>query len=88
MLPQWNIPSWFIAPMKMAWFYEILFFEVVLKKVKYSIKDAMPVNISCIYYREWRKVIFSVVLGEFEIVYIFCCFFLFTIVVSVGKRLP
>ena len=40
--PQGNIASWFIAPMKKAWFYKRLFFEVVIvmvKDKKYTIKD-------------------------------------------------
>ena len=32
--PQWNIPSKFLAPMEKAWFYEILFFQVVIVMVK------------------------------------------------------
>ena len=32
--PQLNIPSWFIAPIEKAWFYERLFFEVVIVMVK------------------------------------------------------
>ena len=30
---QWNIPLWFIAPMEKAWFYERLFFEMVMVTV-------------------------------------------------------
>ena len=32
--PRWDIPSWFIAPMEKAWFYERLFFEVVIVMIK------------------------------------------------------
>ena len=32
--PQWNIPSLAIAPMQKAWFYERLFFKVVIVMVK------------------------------------------------------
>ena len=32
--PQLNIPSWLIAPMEKAWFYERLIFEVVIIMVK------------------------------------------------------
>ena len=32
--PQWNIPPWFIPPMEKTWFYERLFFEVVIAMVK------------------------------------------------------
>ena len=31
---QWNITPWFIAPMEKAWFYERLFFKVVIVLVK------------------------------------------------------
>ena len=34
--PQWNVTSWFIAPMAKAWFYERLFFEVVVFMVKHK----------------------------------------------------
>ena len=34
--PQWNVTSWFIAPMEKAWFYERLFFKVVVFMVKYK----------------------------------------------------
>ena len=33
---QWNILSWFIAPMEKAWFYDRLFFKVVIVMVKYK----------------------------------------------------
>ena len=32
--PQWNISSWFIAPMEKAWLYKRLFFEMVMVTVK------------------------------------------------------
>ena len=40
---RWNIPSQFIAPMKKPWFYERLFFEVIVmvkdKKIRYKRYD-------------------------------------------------
>ena len=30
---QWNIPLWLIAPMEKTWFYERLFFEMVMVTV-------------------------------------------------------
>ena len=32
--PQWSIPSWFVVSMEKAWFYERLFFKVVIVMVK------------------------------------------------------
>ena len=44
---QWNISSRFIAPIEKTWFYERLFFEVLIVMVKeYSIKDTMSIKIS------------------------------------------
>lgn len=37
---QWNIPQWFIDPVKRAWFYAILFFEVaILMVIQYKYKN-------------------------------------------------
>ena len=41
---QWNIPSWFIAPMKKTWFYKRFFFEVVMFMVKDKRKYNQNVN--------------------------------------------
>ena len=41
--PKWNKSPWFKAPMEKAWFYERLFFEMViawLKKILFSITAA------------------------------------------------
>ena len=47
---QLNIPSWFIVSMEKAWFYERLFFEVViiimLKDKKTQYKKTIPAKIS------------------------------------------
>ena len=34
--PQWNIPSYFIAPMEKAWFYEIIVMVKDKKKMPYK----------------------------------------------------
>ena len=45
---QWNIPTWFTSPIEKAWFYERLFFLVVIATVKdkkkYRIKDTMSIK--------------------------------------------
>ena len=48
---QWNIPSWFIAPMEKAWFYIIFSFEVVMVIVKIKEnKIKMSIKISFMHY--------------------------------------
>ena len=42
--PQWNLLSWFIAPMEKVLFYERLFFEVVIDIVK-DIKDTESIKL-------------------------------------------
>ena len=55
--PQWNIPSYFIAPMEKVWFSEILFFQVVIVMVKdkkrFTIKDTMTIKTSFVHYRNY-----------------------------------
>ena len=45
---QWNIPTRFTSPIEKAWFYERLFFLVVIATVKdkkkYRIKDTMSIK--------------------------------------------
>ena len=71
--PRWNIPSQFIDPMKKSWFYERLFFEVIVmvkdKKIRY--KRQMSIKISFKHYMKWTKVMLPVVFEEFGMVYIF-----------------
>ena len=64
--PQWNVPSKFTVPMEKAWFYEILFFQVVIVMVKdkkrCTVKDTMSINISFMHYRNyftWAKVAYQ-----------------------------
>ena len=51
-------------------------------KKRYVIKDAMSVKISFMHYMKWARVILPVVFEGFKVVYIFCSFFLFTIIVN------
>ena len=69
--PQWNTPSWFIAPMEKAWFYERLFFEVVIvmmKDKKYNMKYTVSIKISFMHYMKWTRVMSPAIFEEFEIV--------------------
>ena len=72
--------------MEKSWFYERLFSKVVMvlvkDKKKYVIKDAMSIKISFMHYMKWARVMLPVVFEGFKVVYIFCSFFLFTIIVS------
>ena len=67
--PQWNISPWFIVAIGKTWFYERLFFEVVIimvKDKKYSAKDTMSIKISFMHYMKWARVMFPVVFEKFE----------------------
>ena len=82
--PQWNIPSSFIAPMEKVWFYEVLFFQMVIVMVTVkkscTIKDTMSIKISFMHYRNhitWTRVKLPVVFEEVDMVYIFWLFFSF-----------
>ena len=47
--PQWNVSSWFIAHMEKEWFYQRLFFEVVIVMIKIKkciINDKISIKIS------------------------------------------
>ena len=64
--------------MEKAWFYEILFFQVVIvilkDKKRCTIKDTMSFKISFMHYRNnisWTKVKLPAAFGEFDMVYIF-----------------
>ena len=55
--PQWNIPSYFIASMEKASFYEII--VMVNNKKRCPIKDTMSIKISFMHYRNyitWTRV--------------------------------
>ena len=65
-------------PIEKAWFYEILFSQVVIVMVKdkkrCTIKDTMSIKVSFIHYRNcitWTRVKLPVVFEEFGIVYVF-----------------
>ena len=63
-------------------------FEVVIimaKDKKYSIKDTMSIKICCTHYMKWARVMLPIVFEEFELVWIFCYFFLFTIIFNWSK---
>ena len=64
-----DIPSYFIAPMEKAWFYEII---VMVKDKKICpIKDAMSIKISFMHYRNyitWTRVKSAVDFEEFDMV--------------------
>ena len=75
--------------MKKTWFYEILFFQVVIVRVKdkkrCTIKYAMSIKISAMQLQELHSVNKSKVTSSFQgvcIVCIFGSFFLFTISVN------
>ena len=64
--------------MEKTWFYERLFFEVVIvmiKDKKYSIKDTMSIKISFMHYMQWTRVMLPIVFEEFEMVYMFLPYF-------------
>ena len=70
--------------MEKAWFYEKMFFQVVIVKVKEKkrcpIKDTMLVKISFMHYRNYitsTRVKLPVVFEEFYMVYIFWLLFSF-----------
>ena len=70
--------------MEKAWFYEILFFQVVIVMVKdkkrCTIKDTMSIKVSFIHYRNcitWARVKLPVVFEEFDMIYVFWLLFSF-----------
>ena len=88
---QWNIPLWFIASVAKLWFYEILFFQVTILMVKdkkrrsFTLKDTMSIKIIFMHNRNyitWARVKLPVLFVEFDMVYIFWLFFLFTVIAS------
>ena len=89
--PQWNVPPWFIASVAKLWFYEILFFQGTILMVKdkkrrsFTLKDTMSIKIIFMHNRNyitWTRVKLPVLFVEFDMVYIFWLFFLFTVIVS------
>ena len=81
------------SPMEEVWFYEILFFQVVIVMVKDKkrciVKDAMSIKTSFMHYKNyitWTRVKLPVVFEEFDMVYIFWLLFSFPLLLSVDKR--
>ena len=73
---QWNIPSYFIAPVEKAWFYEII--VMAEDKKRCTIKDTMSIKTSFMHYRNyitWTKVKSAIAFEEFDMVYLFCLLF-------------
>ena len=71
---RWNMSSWFTAPLEKAWFYERLFFEEVIVKIKiYALYEVHKSNL-------------PVAFEEFEVVYIFFATFFLLLSLSVYKR--
>ena len=73
---QWNIPSYFIAPVEKAWFYEII--VMAEDKKRCTIKDTMSIKTSFMHYRNyitWTRVKAAVAFEEFDIVYLFWLLF-------------
>ena len=73
---QWNIPSYFIAPVEKAWFYEIIVMEKDKKRC--PIKDTMSIKTSFMNYRNyitWTRVKSAVTFEEFDMVYLFWMLF-------------
>ena len=82
--PQWNMPSWFTVSVEKVWFYEILFFQVVILMVKNkkrcAIRDTMSIKINVMHHRNyimWTRIKLPVVFEEFDTIYIFWLFFYF-----------
>ena len=66
--------SWFTAPLEKAWFYDRLFFEEVIVKIKiYALYEVHKSNL-------------PVAFEEFEVVYIFFATFFLLLSLSVYKR--
>ena len=78
-----------IAPMEKAWFYEELLIKVVIvmvKTIKYSIKDTISIKTSFMHYLRWKRVMLLDVFEEFQVVYVFLATFCFSLSLSIGKR--
>ena len=54
----------------------------MVKDKKYSIKDKMSIKISFMHYMKSTRVMLPLVFKEFEMIDIFCYFFLFIIIVN------
>ena len=79
--------------MEKAWFYEILFFQVVIVMIKdkkrCTIKDETSMKISFMHYRNyimWIRANLPVVFEEFGMACIFLVLFYFPLLLSIGKR--
>ena len=73
---QWNIPSYFIAPVEKAWFYEII--VMAKDKKRCPIKDTMSIKTSFTHYRNyitWTRVKSAVAFDEFDMIYLFWLLF-------------
>ena len=73
---QWNIPSYFIAPVEKAWFYEII--VMAEDKKRCTIKDTMSIKTSFMHYRNyitWTRVKSAVAFDEFDMIYLFWLLF-------------
>ena len=86
--PQWNLLSWFIAPMEKVLFYERLFFEVVIdivKDIKIQYKRYRVHKISFIHYMKRTREILPLVFKKFELVCALLIYF-FSLSLLIGKR--
>ena len=73
---QWNIPSYFIAPVEKARFYEII--VMAKDKKRCPIKDTMSIKTNFMHYRNyitWTRVKSAVAFEEFDMIYLFWLLF-------------
>ena len=86
---RWNIPSQFIAPMKKSWFYERLFFEVIVmvkdKKIRYKRYDVNQNQFQALHEMDKSNVTSSF-RGIWNGLYFFFATFCFSVSLSIGKR--
>ena len=85
---QWNIPLTLIAPREKVQFYERFFYEVVIVMVKYIYKKIEYKRYNVIFFisfmhyiKRISKINVTVVIEEFEMVYIFLLLFSFFIII-------
>ena len=73
-----------------AWFYERLFFQMIIimakDKKRYSIADTISIKISFMLQMKWTRVMSPVVFKEFGVVYISFDTFFLSLSLSIGKR--
>ena len=75
--------------MEKSWFYERLFFEmviVIVKGKKNTIKNTMSIKISFLVYLQWTILMLPAVFEESGAVDIFFATFFFSLLFSIGKR--